>query len=252
MKEKTKFYKYFYNTLILFCGLVGLWLFLSHMLHFSFPDYFYAQYPDINFYYGANVVSIWADLSFFTYHTLIFFSVWCILFALSNFFNFNKLRKFLTNAYVMSFVFTNYIITAILYTFFELTSGNITFGLYAINNKAIHNFGTNIFIHYIYFIFALAIFLRTKSNDNHNIIYKYFPIVYLLVYYITIKILGKFAYLIEWYPYVIFDAKSFGSTFGISNYTWCVVVLIFALTIIGFIYMIMFNFFAKYKAKHPN
>ena len=252
MKEKTKFYKYFYNILILFCGFVGLWLFLSHMLHFSFPDYFYANNPDIKFYYGTNVVSMWADLSFFTYHTLIFFSLWCIGFAISNFFNFKKLHSFLTNAYVMSFVFTNYVVTAVLYTFFELTSGNITFGLYANVPFAYHNLGTNIITHYIYFIFALILFLKINSSESKNKILCYFPICYLIVYYIIVKMTGKFSYIIEWYPYVIFDAKSFGKMFGITNYFWTVVVLILALIIIGFIYMIMFKFFAKYKTKKSN
>ncbi len=252
MEQKTKFFKYFYNILILFCGFIGLWLFLSHMLHFSFPDYFYANNPDIKFYYGTNVVSMWADLSFFTYHTLIFFSLWCIVFAISNFFNCKKLHIFLTNSSVMSFVFTNYVITVVLYTFFELTSGNITFGLYANVPFAYHNLGTNIITHYLYFIFALIIFLRVKSTNNKSKLLNWFPLIYLILYYFIVKFTGKIAYIIEWYPYVIFDAESLGKMFGINNYALCVIVLIFTLIIIGIIYMVLFRLFAKYKIKKSN
>lgn len=252
MEQKKGFYKYFYNILILFCGLIGLWLFLSHMLHFSFPDYFYANNPEIKFYFGTNVVSMWADLSFFTYHTLIFFSLWCILYSISCLFTCKKLHGFLTNIYVLSFVFTNYIVTVVLYTFFELTSGNITFGLYANIPMAYHNFGTNIITHYIYFIFALIIFLKVKATKNTNKFANFFPLIYLTVYYIIVKIAGEFAYIIEWYPYVIFDATSFGKLFNITNYTLCVILLICTLIFISIVYMILYTSCIKFKTKKSN
>ena len=242
--------KIIYNVLILLCGIVGLWLFLSHMLHFSFPDYFYINNPGIDFYYGTNVVSMWADLSFFTYHALIFFSLWCILYALSNFFSLKKLYNFLTNAYVMSFVFANYVVTVVFYTLFELTSGNITFGLYANTPLAYHNLGTNIVGHYVYFVFSLIIFLKVKSTKSKSDVMKIFPACYLLLYYVIVKLTGKFAYNIEWYPYVIFDAKSFGQMFGITNYALCIIVLIVALIIIATIYMLLFCALTNYKLKN--
>ncbi len=252
MEQKTRFYKNFYNILILLCGIIGLWLFLSHMLHFSFPIYFYNQNPDIKFYYGTNVVSMWADLSFFSYHTLIFFSLWCILYAVSNFFNFKKLQNILKNTYIISFVFTNYVLTVILYTFFELTAENITFGLYANVPLAYHNLGTNIIVHYLYFIFSLILFLKIKTTKKTNKFAKFFPLIYLIIYFIVVKILGKFAYVIEWYPYVIFDAKSLGQIFGITNYVMCLVLLILTLIIIGFVYMLLFKMCVKYKTKKSN
>ncbi len=241
--------KIIYNILMLLCGLVGLWLFLSHMLHFSFPDYFYTNNPSLDFYYGTNVVSMWADLSFFTYHTLIFFSLWCILYAISNLFNFKKLNTFLINPYVMSFVFTNYVVTVVLYTLFELTSGNITFGLYANVPLAYHNLGTNIISHYVYFIFALILFLKVKSYKTKNRGLSLFPICYLLLYYIIVKLTGKFAYNIEWYPYIIFDATSIGKIFGVTNYVACVFILISVLLIIGVAYMLLYRSFVNFKIK---
>ncbi len=249
MKRKFNI-KYFNNIFILLVGIIGVWLFLSHMLHFSFPDYFYINNPNINFYYGTNVVSMWADFSFFTYHSLIFFSLWCILYSLSNFFNLKKLNNFLSNAYVLSFVFTNYLFTVFFYTIFELTSGNITFGLYANTPLALHNFGTNIVGHYVYFVFALVLFLKIQSSSkSKNKLIAFFPICYLLLYYIVVKITGKFAYIIEWYPYVIFDATSFGQIFGVTNYSWCVVILLFSLLIILSAYMFLYIMFANYKLK---
>ncbi len=238
-----------YDILILLCGIIGLWLFLSHMLHFSYLDYFYAENEGIEIYIGTNVVSMWADFSFFTYHTLIFFSIWCILFGLSKIFKFNKLHTFLRKDTILSFVFTNYIITTLLYTCFELSSGNITFGLYAYNAFAFHNLGTNILIHYIYFIFALIIFLKVKSVRSESKFCYVYIISYLVLYYVIVKVLGEFAYSITWFPYIIFDASSFGSMFGISNYFLSVLALIFSLIIIGLIYVSIYHYNIKYKRK---
>ncbi len=211
-----------FNIILLFLGMLGMALFLTHMLGFKPHDYFFKANPDIEMYIGVNVVSMLADLSFFTYHTLVFFSAWLILFSLSELFNSKILNSFLRDAAVVSFVCTNFIITAVMYTVFELTSGDITFGLYANTPKAIYNLVTNLLVHYGFFILSLLVLIRTRVNvKNETRRYRLLcilaPTAYLLVYYAVVKITGLISYKIIWYPYPIFDSNAFAAMLALEN-----------------------------------
>lgn len=112
----------FINILIGICGIIALWIVISHIAHFEYPDYFYNKKPNIDSYVGINVVSPFADFSFFTYLTIIIFGSWCILFSLSQIFKLEKLNNFLRARNLVCFVYCNYIMTITLYTLFELCS----------------------------------------------------------------------------------------------------------------------------------
>jgi len=204
------------NILTLIIGVLGIWLFLDHILNFKYPEYFYNANPNINYYVGINVVSMIADLSFFTYHTLIFFSIWCILLGVSSLFKIDKLYELCVHRSIVVFIMTNYLLTTALYTIFELTSSNITFGLYALDNLAIHNFGTNILAHYIFFIYNVFLFIKIKKDKEIKNKHYQLMGVYLLIYLIYVKISGMYFYNIEWYPYPIFDLKSIIGIFGLK------------------------------------
>ena len=193
------------GILFIVAGLSALYLFLDHIIKFTPHDYFYEANPGINYYVGVNIVSAWADLSFFTYHTIILFGLWCVLYGVSDCFNLNQLNHFTRHNSVITFIFTNYLITTVLYTIFELTSGNITFGLYDTSLRAIHNLGTNILGHYGYFIIILIVYLKIETDgvvkNKHLLIMS----CYVFVYYWYVLITGRLMYKIEWYPYPIFD-----------------------------------------------
>ncbi|MBQ7308254.1 MAG: hypothetical protein IJW82_07005 [Clostridia bacterium] len=201
---KTKNLYYIYG----FIGIVGIIMVIQHILGFEFPYYFYEQYPNITKYYGINVVSMYADFSFFTYHTIIFFSVWCILMMVSKIFKTQKIENFLTKSVVISFIVTNYIITSLIYTIFELIfTEKITFGLYANTLSAWHNFGTNILIHYVYFILSILLPKFVNIEKTSLKIPIIAIIIYLSMYFAIVKITGMYCYVIEWYPYIIFTFK---------------------------------------------
>ena len=69
----------FVGVMLMLCGALCIWLFLSHM--FGYNDWYLKSHPEVETYVGINVVSMFADFSFFTYVTLLLFSLWCFLFA---------------------------------------------------------------------------------------------------------------------------------------------------------------------------
>jgi len=206
MKKDTQMKAPWYWTSLI-VGLLSAWLFIDHITGFKFPHYFYNSNPGITSYSGINVVSAWADLSYFTYHTIIFFSVWAICLFIAYAFKLKRLNLFLTHEATVSFILTNYTLTCLLYTVFEVADGKIDFGLYALTNHGIHNFGTNVLAHYVFYAFAVAICLKLKAHGKAKARHLAVIAGYLLIYYLAVKITGKYCYVIEWYPYPIFDAK---------------------------------------------
>jgi len=237
----------FKNVFLFVIGISALALFLEHILLFTPHDYFYEANPGITYYVGVNVVSEWADLSYFTYHTIIIFGIWCICFSVSDCFNIEKLKHFVCHGSVITFIFTNYLITSLLYTVFELTSGNITFGLYALNRKAIHNFGTNILGHYIFFIIMIIIFIKSKFYGKVKNRHLIMMSCYVFIYYLYVLITGKFMYCIEWYPYPIFDTYAlFGKRFEL--YLELPILLIIALCMtVGYYFLLKFISYLKQR-----
>ena len=218
-------------------GLIGLWIVLDHILKFTPHDYFYINNPGITYYVGINVVGMIADLSYFTYHTMIIFSVWTFLLGTSSILKFKKINKIFCHRSVVIFITTNYLITSFLYTIFELTSGNPTFGLYEISNKAIHNFGINIIGHYLLFFYNIFLFVKLKFNGDINKKHYFIMVSYLIVYYLYVKITGLYMYEIVWYPYPIFDCRSL---FGLSNDALIIYDILLIITIL---FIICFGYY---------
>lgn len=214
-ETKSQFGWYYVCLLI---GVAAVWLITNHIFGFEYPQYFYDANPDITEYAGVNVVSKWADFSFFTYQTLIFFALWLILLFVGYMLKWTKLRNFLTHEAVVVFIISNYTVTTVLYTVFELTSGNPTFGLYAYNNEAIHNFGTNIAAHYVFYIVALIVGLKIESHGKLKKKHIALFLFYLIAYFTAVKLTGMYCYDIEWYPYIIFDAEMLWNAFIPSAY----------------------------------
>ena len=237
-----------FGVLLVLCGVVTLWAFLQHM--FGYKDWYLGSHPEVETYVGTNVVSMFADFSFFTYITMIIFGVWCILLGCSLFFNESKFEHFLRKSSVVSFIFTNYFFTVVMYTTFEFTFSGGTFGLYSKTLPlAWHNLGLNIVSHYVLFACACVIFAKIKTNKSSLEKGKTFVSLFLIIYYVIVKIVGEFAYRIRWFPYVIFDAKTFGKMLGISNYGASVFVLVVTCCLIGLVYLLLYTLFAKVKDK---
>ena len=238
------------NVFLFIVGICALALFIEHISMFTPHDYFYTVNPEINYYVGVNVVSAWADFSFFTYHTIILFGLWCVGYSISDCFKLKKLNHFMKHGSVITFVFTNYLITTLLYTVFELTSGNITFGLYALTGKAIHNFGTNILGHYVFFIIMLIIFIKIKPSGNIKNKHFAFMSCYILTYYFYVLISGKFMYQIEWYPYPIFDTYSL---FGVRLSPYFEIpILIFIAVVLSAGYFFLLKIISYFKIKYAH
>ncbi len=250
--------KVFHFTLLLL-GITGIALFLTHMLGFKPHDYFFISNPEAERYVGTNIVSMFADLSFFTYHTLIFFSVWLILFSVSEILGLKRINNYTRDAFVIAFVCANYIFTAIMYTGFELASDNITFGLYANTPKAIYNFVTNIIVHYGYFILSIAVLLRVrtkdcKTNKKRRLCGILIPILYLFIYYTVVKITGMNSYKIIWYPYPIFDASDLASVLALGNLPDYAknILLAAVICVLLLVYLVLYQLLILFKSRQSS
>ena len=232
-------------------GVLTLWLVVDHVAGFSPHDYFYIQNPTLTLYSGVNVVSRWADFAFFTYHTLLFYAVWAIGLFVAYAFKNQKLASFFTHQTIVTFVLSNYVLTAIVYTLFELASGNPTFGLFDLSNKALHSFGTNILAHYLFFIVALISGLKVKTHGEIKSKHIVAIFVYLVIYCIAVKITGMFCYQIEWYPYPIFHGDLLLGMLGITNYDSGIKIACLFITFVflAVAYFIIFFVLSKIK-KH--
>lgn len=236
--------------LMIIVAVVGLWIFVDQMVNFSFPLHFYNRHPDMDRFIGSNVVSVWANFAFFTFITIILWCVWAFLYAFCHIVNINgNFLAFLEKDTVVSFVFMNYIMTAVLFTLFSVCSGDFTFGFTYYNPLRWHALGTNLLAHYVIFGFAIYSFIKVPTRCG--CLNKAFISVgvFLTVYYLVVKLTGEFAYSIRWFPYVIFDAKSFGAMFGVANYAVSVVLLVVACLIIFVLYVLGYYLLIKYKRK---
>ena len=210
--------KGWYSACLLF-GLAAAWLVVDHIAGFSPHEYFFRANPGIEKYSGVNVVSRWADLSFFTYHTVILFALWTVGLFLSFAIRIPRLRTLCTHEATVTLVLTNYILTAVLATAFELAGGNPTFGLYANHNAAWHNFGTNILAHYVFPVFALTVASRIRTVGRLTKTHVHYFLAYLLLYFVAVRLTGMLCYRIEWYPYPIFDPELLWQMLGLPAYT---------------------------------
>lgn len=239
-------------------GLIGFVIFLSTIIGFKPHDYFYIQNPDIQKYVGVNVVSAFATFSFFTYHSLILFSLWLIAYGFANLLKKDKWIKSLSKSSVVAFICFNFFITCILYTLFELTSGNPTFGFYANTPDGIYNLILNLVVHYLFSALALIVFLKIKTSDANSgkingkkaLRALILPSKYLAIYYVLVKITGMHCYKIEWYPYPIFDLSSFGALLGITDKKILTLsLLIFVLITVLFLYCLFYILLINHKRK---
>lgn len=123
------------------------------------------------------------------------------------------------------------------------------FGLYADTAKAWHNFGTNLFVLYVLFVFAVVIFASIKTKTSSIKTGRYISLSFLTLYVAVVKITGEFAYSIRWFPYIIFDATSYGNALGISSYPVCVLLTILTFVLLAVAYALLFTAFARLKEK---
>lgn len=220
-----------YYVFSLIIGALGLWLVIDHIAGFTFPDYFYKANVGIESHFGINVVSAWADLSYFTYQTVIAFSLWCVGLFIGRVAHLDRLNAFLTHRATVTVIATNYTITCLLSLVFEFADGRADFGLYALNNMAWHNFGTNVLAHYGFYACCVVICLKLPTHGSVRLKHALIMLAYLIVYYVAVKITGMNCYVIEWYPYPLFTAGHLCSAIGITSPSPALAALLFALAI---------------------
>lgn len=237
----------FVNLGLILCAVAGLWIVADHMSNFLYANYL-NEHADLTTFAGVNIVTPWADLTFFTYITVIIFSFWCLGFGLSSIFSMQKLNNFLRKDSIICFIFCNYLLTTFLYTFFQIFEA-LPFGWFEGSPLGYHSLATSIILHYVNFAICCVIFAKIKTTPASHKNAHIFSATFLITYYTVVKLIGEFCYPIRYFPYSIFDAKTFGKTLGITNYACSVVVLIIACCIIFILYQILLHLQLKLKTR---
>lgn len=245
--------KYFPFILLCLIGIWGLTILIHHIYTFANYDNFIIEHPELIAFSGTNFILAIADFNYFTHHTLLVFSLWCVLFGIAKITNARRLECFLRKDTLICFIFTNYLFTTILYTVFQLTSTEITFGLLNTSPLNLHNFATNLCVHYVLFIIAVVVLSKTKTIESNKKTAAVYISIYLSTYYLVTKLLGEFIYPIRWFPYmIIFDARTLGALLGINSYGACVFLLALICLIIFIAYWLVFYCIIKAKRRQSN
>ncbi len=232
-------------TIILFLtSCLGIAIFVEHIAGYEYQEWFYKN-GIYNPYTNVNVVSRWADFSFFTYISLILFCLFGILKFIAYIFKIAKMNKIVNNSYLVFSLCLNQFIVILLYTLSQIVFKG-TFGWWDHSPRSYHSLGTNLTVHYFITIVAIIYFFIHKFDKIEFKKCLYF-LIFFLIYGIIVKITGMYCYTFEWYPYPIFSKKAlwhalFG-TFENYNSVLAFVMLMFTIALIIGIYL-LFTFLA--------
>lgn len=194
------------SSVLLCFSVLGLALFIDHIVRFVPADYFYKDGVPLDPYTNVNVVSRWANFSYFTYLSLIMFC----LFGIAKFFStifghkIDRLKRITDSPYVIIFVCVNQFFVLIVYTASEIAFGG-KFGWYGNNFGSIYSLVTNLIIHYLITSVAIIYFFTVKAKVTPK--YCLWYAAFFVVYGIAVKITGMYCYRFEWYPYPFFSAE---------------------------------------------
>lgn len=247
--------EYVFSIIIFLASCLGLAIFTELVVNFEYPEEFY-QEEYFNRFTTINVVSRWANFSFFTYWSLIIFSLWGIFKFIATIFKIEKLQRIVNNSYLVLFVCLNQAIVMILYTVYQLAFDG-SFSYYGPYPRSYHSLGTNLTVHYVITIIAIVYFFFHKFEKiqfKKCLIF----LVFLVIYGTLVKITGMYCYSFDWYPYPIFSREAIWHTiFGnFNNYhpILALVILIFVLILLIAIYLLcvfLATKFINYKvSKH--
>ncbi|MCQ2815013.1 MAG: hypothetical protein MJ227_01810 [Bacilli bacterium] len=205
------------STICLITGLLAICTFIYALASWSFPKEFYLEHPGIEIYSGENVVSRWANLVYLTYIALVLAAVWMILISISLFFNFRKLFNVLTYKALMVFVVAMCGYIMLLYDTYQIFSGQLFGAFDQYHNNIVFCVILNIFNHFAVPLISMIMFFQIPSHGEikiyHHLLYAGFAILYMA----SVKLVGLFAFPIEWYPYPIFDMKTFAESFHLTG-----------------------------------
>lgn len=201
MKNRITKVDYIFSMIILFVSCLGLAIFIEHLLGYQYQEWFYEN-GIYDPYTNVNVVSRWADFSFFTYISLIIFCLWGIVRFISIVFRLERLYKIVNNSYLILFICLNQFNVCLLYTISQVAFKG-TFGWWDNSPRSLHSLGTNIAVHYFITAIGIVYFLIhnfEKVKFKKCLLF----LIFFTIYGIIVKIAGMHCYVFEWYPYPIF------------------------------------------------
>ncbi len=217
MDRKIKKREYVLTVILFLISCFGLAIVAEHIAGYEYQEWFFKNGIH-DPYTNVNVVSRWADFSFFTYLSLILFCLFGILKFVACIFKTEKLNRIVNNSYFVFFICLNQFIVLLLYTISQIVfKGNFGWGGHS--PRAYHSFGTNLVTHYFFTTVAIIYFFIHKFDKIEFKKCLYF-LIFFPVYGTIVKLTGMYCYTFEWYPYPIFSKKAIWHAFfgTLENY----------------------------------
>ena len=242
------------GSILILLGVLGLALFVWVMLDYNqVSDSYFKKFEAGTIYHTRNVVSPWANFLFFTNQTLIIFSLWSILAGISKIVKNSEYSEIICNVNVVSFVFANCVITTLLYTIME-AFGPCEFGLYELSLEAWLNFIRNILIHYVLTIVMAVIFSKMKCSGRKDKKIIWFALTYFFSFYTIARLIGKFCFKYEWYPYLFFHSKSVWQALNLGPYNqvFAIILMILIIMAVVALYFGILFMLLRIKTKRSN
>lgn len=230
---------------------IGLYFFIDLLVSFQKPTWFYHPINDLE--KKIAKISRFSLFMYFTYLSLFLYSVWGVLRFLAVLSRNQRLINVLTNKYLVTFLTANQLLTLIAYTVSQGFSA-IPYGFINFQRDNFIGFLKGIYIHYVLTTASIIYFfiLETPKSLNGKIIglFTLFPCFYALV----VKLVGLYAFNVEWYPYAIFSRKAIWlavfNDFSEYNVNFAmlliVVVIVFCMSVY-FLTLFFLNRFSKKK-----
>lgn len=191
-------------------AILGLSLMVYRVFSWVYPEY---AYVDIVLpYAGVNIVAGWADFLFVTYIAFTLFCLWLLFAGIGALTQNSKICKTVFNPYVFLFIVILQTVVPIVYTCFEIINvfswwgGEFAaFGWYGNYPGSWRGVIESLIIHYGVSTFAIVLWQKSKVTQKLNLKKCYLFYILLLLYFVVVLLCGKFAFDIEWYPYISFS-----------------------------------------------
>lgn len=231
---------------------IGLYIFIDMVIRYDGPSWFYHPLNEMELLIAD--IGRGSLFTYFTYLSLFTYSVWGILRFFAVLLENKGLLKILTNKYLITFLTANEILTLIAYTASQGFSA-VPYGFVNFQRDNFLNFLSGIYIHYVLTIASIVYFFVLETPEKMSTKITFAFSTYPLLYAFTVKMVGLYAFNVEWYPYAIFSKKAIWlavfKNFNEYNANFASILIAFVIIFCTTLYVLLFFLLTRFaKIKH--
>lgn len=143
---------------------------------------------------------------YFTYLTMLFFAVWGVCLFLGKITDWQALKKVVDNDYVLLTLTLFSAVTFAVYFACQVFSP-LPFGFEGTQKSQIISFVFGLCMHVLFPASAMVYYFVINTPKNLNFKKSLSLVSVFVVYAVAVKLIGKFCFNVEWYPYAVFTPK---------------------------------------------